>query len=67
MRKYIKNQILKYREFLIYNEVLKVILSDDKEYSIDEVKSMLENYFNPKKVETTTKKVTTKNKNEVND
>ena len=70
--KYVKSQLLNYREFLIYNEVLKLILDDNKEYSIEEVKELLDGYFNKNqmKVEKQTenkKKNATKLKNEVND
>ena len=70
--KYVKSQLLNYREFLIYNEVLKLILDDNKEYSIEEVKELLDGYFNKNqmKVEKQTKNKkqnATKLKNEVND
>jgi lipoate-protein ligase A len=70
--KYTKKQLLKYKGFLAYNEVLKTVLDEGVEYTIEEVKDLLDTYFGKKRVskvekteETPKKKI--KSKNEVND
>ncbi len=46
--KYGKNDIIKSNKFAEYVDVLHVILEDDKLYSVDEVKSLIEKFLKGK-------------------